>query len=88
MDLTLRFDECSDKIYHVVEPPLGQMYILSYLNKKMGEKVEGKILKAGVDFKNYGELRKQINNFKPGFIGIRGMNYYKTFLHYTINLIR
>lgn len=88
LDLTLKFDECSDKIYHVVEPPLGQMYILSYLNKTIGEKIEGKILKSGVDFESYEELRKQIEDFSPQFIGIRGMNYYKTFLHYTVNLIR
>lgn len=88
LDLTLKFNECSDKIYHVVEPPLGQMYILSYLNKTMGEKIEGKILKSGVDFVSYGELKKQIENFCPQFIGIRGMNYYKIFLHYTANLLR
>lgn len=88
LDLTLKFNECSDKIYHVVEPPLGQMYILSYLNKIIGEKIEGKILKSGVDFKSYEELREQIKGFNPQFIGIRGMNYYRTFLHYTVNLIR
>lgn len=88
LDLTLFFEEASDKIYHVVEPPLGHLYLLSYLNKKLGTLVKGKIIKSGVDFQNYMELKRIIGEFSPDLIGIRGMNYYKNFLHYTVNLIR
>lgn len=88
IDLTLLFEECTDKIYHVIEPPLGQMYILSYLKKKMGKAISGKIIKSGIDFKNYYDLKKIIADYDPNFIGLRGMNYYKYFLHFTVNLIR
>ena len=87
--LDITFDpEEADKIYHVVEAPLGQMYLLSYLKKTLGSKIDGKILKPGIDYTTLDELEEVIREYNPDFIGIRGMNYYKYNIHYSIGLIR
>ena len=71
-----------------VEPPLGHMAILSYLNEKFGDRVEGRIYKSGVDFDSIGELITILNEFEPDLIGMRTMSYYKQFFSYIIREIR
>jgi amino acid adenylation domain-containing protein len=75
-------------LYDVVEPPLGLICILTYLNSKMGPNVNGKIAKSRIDFDNYRELKELLNEFKPDVIGVRSLTYYKDFFHKTIALIR
>jgi amino acid adenylation domain-containing protein len=72
----------------VVEAPLGLMALLTYLNRELGSKINGKIAKAFVDFDNYQELKTLLDRFKPQIIGIRTMNYYKDFFHQAVTLIR
>lgn len=88
LDLTMFFEDTTDKIYNVVEPPIGLLYILTNLNKLLGDKIKGKIYKSGVDFTSFEGLFQIIKDFKPDFIGIRSMNYYKYFFHITAALIR
>ena len=40
---------------NAVEPPLGGMAILSYLNEKFGDRIYGEIVKTGVDVCVIGE---------------------------------
>ena len=44
---------------------MGLIYLLTYLEKEMGQKVIGKIAKSGMDFDNYGELIQLLDLFKP-----------------------
>jgi radical SAM superfamily enzyme YgiQ (UPF0313 family) len=88
LDLTLFFSSRSYQYHELVEPPLGLMYLLTYLNQRLGSRVQGKIAKSGIDFDSYEELEEKIRCFKPDVIGIRTLTSYKDFLHQTAALIR
>jgi amino acid adenylation domain-containing protein/non-ribosomal peptide synthase protein (TIGR01720 family) len=88
LDLSQFFSHDCDMLYDVVGPPLGLMYILTYLNRQLGSKVHGKILKSRLDFDSYDELRAVLEDFKPQVIGIRSLSYYRDFFHQTAALLR
>ena len=74
--------------YDVLEPPLGLIALQTYLNKSLGEKIHGKIIKSRVDFDNYDELGKIIEQFKPDVVGVSSMTFHKDFFHEAISQIR
>jgi len=74
--------------YDVLEPPLGLIALLSYVNRVFGEKINGKIIKSRVDFDSYQELNKIVDNFNPDIIGISTMTFHKNFFHQAIKNIR
>ena len=74
--------------YDVLEPPLGLIALLSYLNKELKEKVRGKIIKSRVDFDSYDELNDIIKKFNPDLIGVSAMTFHKDFFHNSIKKIR
>ncbi|MCB2311584.1 condensation domain-containing protein [Clostridium tagluense] len=88
LDLSQYFEGETNSHYDPIEPPLGYMYLLSYLNSKLGNKIKGKIAKSRVDFANYDELKNLIEEFKPDVIGVRSLNYYRNFFHKTISIMR
>ncbi|NIM18027.1 MAG: amino acid adenylation domain-containing protein [Candidatus Aminicenantes bacterium] len=88
LDLSTFFSIEKDVFYNMVEPPLGPMYILTYLTHHLGSKINGKIIKSRLDFDNYQELRDLLSEFKPDVIGVRTLTYYKDFFHKTIDVIR
>lgn len=54
-------------------PPLGLMYIASYLKKHTAHEAE--ILDASVQKLSYDEIRERIKKFKPDIVGITAMTY-------------
>ena len=74
--------------YDVLEPPLGLIALLSYLNRELEEKIEGKIIKSKIDFDTYEELNKVIDKFNPDAIGVSAMTFHKDFFHNAIRNIR
>lgn len=72
----------------IVEPPLGALALLSYLNEQFGSRVEGKIAKSLIDFDSLDEMIRMIEEFKPDLIGIRTLSYYKNFFRDVIAAIR
>ena len=88
LDLSQFFSGESNMLYDVVEPPLGIMYILSYLNQQFGSKINGRIVKSRIDFDNYSELKALLYGFKPDVIGVRTLTFYRDFFHKTISIIR
>ena len=52
------------------------------------DKINGKIVKSGLDFDSNEEMNKIINEFKPDIIGISVMIFYKNFVHRAIKSIR
>jgi amino acid adenylation domain-containing protein len=88
LDLSQFFSNEEHMLYDVVEPPLGLMYLLTYLNRRFGDKVVGKIAKSRIDFDNYDELKALLIEFKPDVIGIRTLTFYRNFFHQTIAMIR
>jgi amino acid adenylation domain-containing protein len=88
LDLSQHFTHESHEMYHVVDPPLGLMYLLTHLHKTFGPRIKGKIKKSQVDFDNYEELKELLEDYKPDIIGIRTLNYYRNFFHKAISLIR
>ena len=89
MDLSTYFstDENSRQ-YNVLEPPLGLMALQTYVDAKLGDKVQTKISKSLIDFDSYEELLELINDFKPDLIGVRAMTFYKGFFHDGIAFLR
>jgi radical SAM superfamily enzyme YgiQ (UPF0313 family) len=88
LDLSVYFSPGADRVYDVVEVPLGLMYLLTYLDEQYGSKVNGKIAKARIDFDSHEELYSLVTGFNPGIIGIRTLSYYKNFFHETVFMIR
>ena len=74
--------------YDVLEPPLGLIALLSYLNRELEEKIEGKIIKSKVDFDSYEELNQVIDEFNPDIIGVSAMTFHKNFFHDSIRSIK
>jgi radical SAM superfamily enzyme YgiQ (UPF0313 family) len=72
----------------LMEPPLGLIALQSYLNREYKEKVNGKIIKSGLDFDSNEEMNNLIKDFKPDIIGISVMTFYKDFVHKAIKSIR
>jgi amino acid adenylation domain-containing protein len=88
LDLSQFFSHGSGMLYDVVEPPLGLMYVQTYLNRKLGSRVEGRIAKSRIDFDNYEQLKSLLDEFKPDVIGMRTLTFYKDFFHQTAAMIR
>jgi amino acid adenylation domain-containing protein len=89
LDLSQLFrSDASGMLYDVVEAPLGLMYLLTYINKEFGSKINGKIAKSRVDFDSYDELKRLIDDFKPQVIGVRTLSYYNALFHKTVSLIK
>ena len=90
IDLSTYYIKAGDnREYNVVEPPLGLMALLTYINKlKFGDKIDGKIFKSFIDFNSNEELVNLIRDFKPDIIGIRAMTFYRNFFHDAIAHIR
>ena len=72
----------------LMEPPLGLIALQSYLDREFKEKIDGRIVKSGLDFDSNEEMNKLIKDFKPDIIGISVMTFYKDFVHGSIKSIR
>ena len=88
LDLTLFFSKGRNILFDAVEPPLGLMYLLSYLKHQLGNRINGKIAKSHVDFDTYEDLNTMLAEFKPDVIGIRALTLFKHFFHDTVSMIR
>ncbi len=88
IDLSQHFGHPSDQLQDLIEPPLGLMYLMTYLNQQFSSKINGKIAKSWIDFENYAELKALLAEFKPDMIGIRALTFYRNFFHKTISIIR
>lgn len=80
LDLSQQFST-HKMLYKVVEQPLGQLYLLTYLKQIFGEEIDGRIYKSGVDFDSYKELKLLIDEYKPDLVGIRTLTIFKEFFH-------
>ncbi|HLP58027.1 MAG TPA: condensation domain-containing protein, partial [Candidatus Deferrimicrobium sp.] len=88
LDLSQFFSDGKKILYDGVEPPLGLMYLLTYLKKELGRKVNGKIAKSRVDFDSFVELKQMLEEFQPQVIGIRTLTYYSRFFHEVVGQLR
>jgi radical SAM superfamily enzyme YgiQ (UPF0313 family) len=80
--------DADDRQYNVVEPPLGLLALMTFINEKLKGKVKGKIVKSLVDFDSNEELLELIDTFKPDLIGFRAMTFYSGFFHDVVNFLR
>ncbi len=89
VDLSTYFSHDGDSNeYNVLEPPLGLMALLTFINQKFGDRIEGEIYKSRIDFNSYEELYNVINGFSPDIIGIRTLTFYKRLFHEAVAYIR
>lgn len=87
LDLSQHFSG-SNMLYKVAEQPLGQIYLMTYLKQQFKERIDGRVVKSGIDFDNYTELKAIVDEFKPDIIGIRTLTYYREFFHQTVSILR
>jgi radical SAM superfamily enzyme YgiQ (UPF0313 family) len=88
LDLAQAFSGEAHQLNDLVEPPIGLMYILTYLNEQFGSEINGRIAKSRIDFDSYDQLKELLDEFEPEVIGIRSLNFYKDFFHTTAAKIR
>jgi amino acid adenylation domain-containing protein/non-ribosomal peptide synthase protein (TIGR01720 family) len=88
LDLSQNFSTVHGRLDEMIEPPLGLMYLLTYLNHQYKEKINGKIAKSMIDFDSFSELKVLLEDFSPQLIGIRTLSLYKDFFHETVQKIR
>ena len=90
IDLSTHYIKEEDhREYNVVEPPLGLMALISYINNtSLGEQINFKIIKSFIDFNSHEELVDCIKEFSPDLLGFRTMTFYKNFFHDAIAHIR
>ncbi len=88
LDLSQFFSSGKKILYDGVEPPLGLLYLMTYLYRQLGNRVRGKVAKSRVDFDDYSQLKSLLEEFQPHVIGIRTLTYYQDFFHQTVSLIR
>lgn len=88
LDVTQHFTKDDHSELRIVEPPLGMLALLSYINDKFGDQVEGKIAKSMIDYDSFDELAEILRTFKPDLVGMRTMSYYKHLFRDTVNLVR
>jgi amino acid adenylation domain-containing protein len=88
LDVSQFFSKKRDIFYDVIEPPLGLMYLMTYLKRQFGTQINGKVVKSRIDFDNYEELKKLLEDFKADVIGIRSLTSFKDFFHKTAAMIR
>jgi len=74
--------------YDVIEPPLGLMALLTYLNDRFGDQISGEIFKSRIDYNSFEELADLVRDFNPDIIGVRALSYYRSFFHETIDSMR
>jgi radical SAM superfamily enzyme YgiQ (UPF0313 family) len=85
IDATQYFSTSKLAELRITETPLGLMAILSYLNRELGTKINGKIIKSFVDYDSFEELIHIVSKFKPDLIGIRLLTFFK---HFTIDTVK
>lgn len=88
LDLSLAFTPERSQLDAMCEAPLGLMYLLTHLYQEFGDRVDGRVLKSGVDFDSDEELKAFFEDFQPRVIGIRTLTFYKDFFHRTISCLR
>mgnify|MGYP001227624820 CR=1 FL=1 len=85
IDATQYFSTSNLAELRVTETPLGLMALLSYANRELGKKINGKIIKSFVDYDSFEELIQIVDEFKPDLIGIRLLTFFK---HFTIDTVK
>jgi amino acid adenylation domain-containing protein len=88
LDLTQFFSSKGTILFDVVEPPLGLMYLATYLNRHYGKQINVRIAKARIDYDSFARLKELLEEFKPQVIGLRSMTFYKEVFHQTAAMIR
>ena len=81
LDFSTLFKADQGAVYAVVEQPLGLLYLLTMINRRMDGRVAGHIAKSGIDFDSYDELDALVDQFRPDVIGARTLSCYKEFYH-------
>ncbi len=88
LDLSQFFSGDREILYDGVEPPLGLIYLLTYLQRELGSSVNVKIAKSRADFNDFHSLKTLVEEFNPQLIGIRTLTYFADFFHQTVALLR
>ncbi|NQT90744.1 MAG: B12-binding domain-containing radical SAM protein [Candidatus Omnitrophica bacterium] len=69
-------------------PPVGLMYIASYLKKRLGERIKVKVLHEIIDSSSPAETAGILQRFRPDIVGIRGLNIFRKRFHEVAQLAK
>lgn len=62
--------------YEQVMPPIGLMYLSSFLKERLNILVEIKIISTIIDLERIDDLRRVLKEFSPDIVGIRSVLFY------------
>jgi len=71
-----------------VIPPIGLMYIATYLKYKLKSYVEVKAISRIADCVSQQELISILKEYRPDVVGLRGLNIYKQVFHQTAVVLK
>jgi radical SAM superfamily enzyme YgiQ (UPF0313 family) len=71
-----------------LHPPIGLMYLATYLHRELPGQVQCKVIKSHADFDNHEELVAIVRAYGPALIGLRSMTYYRDFMHEIVAHLR
>lgn len=69
-------------------PPIGLMYIATYLKHKLKGQIDIKIINRIVNCISKQNLLNALIKYKPDIVGIRGLNIYKEVFHETAAIVK
>ena len=69
-------------------PPIGLMYVATYLRQRLNDRIEVKLINMVADFRQQNELYGILNAFDPDIVGLRGLNIYKKKFHHVAKIVK
>ncbi len=73
-------DQDLDHLEQIVLP-IGLMYLASYAQNNIDSALDFKIVNYLVDLKNADGLEKELDQFNPQIVGVRGINIFSDLFH-------
>jgi radical SAM superfamily enzyme YgiQ (UPF0313 family) len=71
-----------------LHPPIGLMYLATYLHRALPGQVQCKVIKSHADFDSHEALTEIVRAYRPALIGLRSMTYYRDFMHEIVAHLR
>ncbi|WFR57117.1 radical SAM protein [Anaerocolumna sp. AGMB13025] len=81
IDVTLSFHQVEQEKNRYIIPPMGILFIATYLKDKLKNQVHIKIAKENVDYCNMEELKDIVKKYGPDVIGLSTVTMFKKNMH-------
>ncbi|HEX2946040.1 MAG TPA: radical SAM protein [Clostridia bacterium] len=88
IDVNQAFADTDEDDNKFINQPLGIMVLATYVKAKLGRQIECTVLKYDVDYRDYEELGRLIDQVKPDVIGLSAVTMFKKNLYCTAKWIK